>query len=129
MRKLILSYCLLAGLCDAATGALLVASPGRVLVLMRVGAPPAEPVYLRFIGVFVASVGLAYLYPLVFGAAGRLAVVFEVTALVRAAVALFVTVAVAAGALTPPWLSVAFTDAAFAVLQLGLLRKGALNAV
>jgi len=31
MRKLILSYCLLAGLCDAATGALLVASPAALI--------------------------------------------------------------------------------------------------
>ena len=81
---------------------------------------------IGWIGVFVASVGLAYLYPLLprWRRAGRLRTVLEVTALQRAAVALLVGCALAGGALPPGWWVVAVTDATLAAAQLVLLRSG-----
>jgi len=124
-------YCVLAGGCDLATGLGLVAAPYTVLAWMGIGGVAGGAwIYLRFVGVFVAGVGAAYLYPLLLSALGgsdrpgRLPVVIEVTALLRTGVALFVTGAVAAGALDVPWLSVAATDAVLAALQLWMLRRG-----
>lgn len=127
MRRVIPLYCLMAGSCDAATGLLLVAGPGLALRLMRIAAVPAEPIYLRWIGVFVACVGLSYLYPFLYrGAPGRearLTVVLEVTVPTRLAVALFVGAGVLAGALSVPWLSVLFTDLVLAAVQLAMLKE------
>lgn len=125
-------YCLAAGACDFTTGVLLIAAPFTVLGLMGVALAPeaaGDGVYLRYIGTFVAAVGASYLYPVVLalvtgGRAGaeRLPTVLEVTALVRGAVALFVTAAVARGALATPWLLVAAVDGGLAVFQIWLLR-------
>ncbi len=123
-RRLITAYCLLAGACDALTGALLVSAPIATLQLMRIADLPAEPVYLRFLGAFVGGVGLAYLYPFLFrGWSGaRLAVVLEVTALVRLCVALFLGVSIARGALSVPWSTVLLTDLLLAAAQIWMLR-------
>lgn len=128
-------YCALAGSCDLITGLALIAAPGTVLGWMGIaGVPEVAWPYLRFVGAFVAGVGASYLYPLwpwllsVLGTGerpGRLPAIIEVTALVRTGVALFLVGAVAAGALSAPWLSVAATDATLAVLQLWLLSRGA----
>lgn len=118
------AYCLLAGACDATTGALLVAAPGLTLGWMGIAQRPSEPVYLRFVGVFVAAVGLSYLYPfLTLYREARFRVVLETTALIRLAVAVFVGAAVIARALTPLWLSVCATDLALATFQLTVLRR------
>lgn len=120
-------YCLAAGACDTATGALLVALPLPTLALMGVPAPACETVFLRYIGAFVAAVGLLYLYP--FAVEGRapwrrLPTVVEATALVRCGIAAFVALAVAVGSLAAAWLSVAAVDAGLAAAQLVLLRRG-----
>ena len=121
-------YCLLAGCCDTATGVLLVAAPAFTLQLMRIPTAPSEPVFLRWIGVFVGSVGLAYLYPFVHGVSSRTAptlrVVLEWSTLARLAVAAFVGASVAGGALAPGWLSVCFTDLSLAVVQVVMLARG-----
>jgi len=125
-------YSLAAGACDLTTGVLLIATPFTVLGLMGVAEAPgtgAEGVYLRYVGTFVAAVGASYLYPLVLslrgggrGGAERLPTVLEVTALVRGAVALFVTAAVSAGSLAAPWLLVAGVDGGLALVQIWLVR-------
>ena len=121
-------FCLAIGAGDAATGLLLVAAPALVLRLLGLGAPPgADLVFVRFVGVFVASVGLSYLYPWLAGRAGRaprLRTAIEITAGVRLAVALFLAIAVLAGALDLPWSAVGAYDALVASLQLGLLLRG-----
>lgn len=118
-------YCLLAGACDAGTGAALMAVPAFTLGLMRTGPVPAEAVYLRFVGAFVTAVGLAYLYPFLLPPRrGRWAGMLEVTALVRLVVAGFVGLAVATRALAPAWLTVTVVDAGLAFTQLGLLGRG-----
>jgi hypothetical protein len=107
----------------------LVLAPGLVTALLGIPGLPAEPIFLRWIGVFVGGVGLAYLFPFLPGArppglAVRLGVVIEVTALIRTLVAVFVTFATAARALPAAWLSVAATDAALAAVQVAMLRRG-----
>jgi hypothetical protein len=121
-------FCLIAGGGDAATGLLLVAAPGLVLRLLGIDRPAGDLVFLRFAGVFVACVGLAYLYPWFWrdGARwnARLATAIEITAGIRLAVTLFFGCAVASGALEPAWLAVGIYDAALAILQLVLRARG-----
>jgi len=119
-------YCLLAGLCDAATGILLLAAPRFVFSLLGLEPLPSPPIYASFVGVFVLAVGLAYLYPWVISAAGRrerIRVVFEVTALSRLAVALFLGFAILDRALGLLWGIVLLTDFSLAGFQLFLLRR------
>lgn len=121
-------YCWGAGAADGLTGLSLIAAPLAVLAAMGIVDPPAEPIYLRFIGAFVLGVGLAYLVPMA-GAAERREArwreVFEVTALLRATVALFLVAAVASAALAAAWLLVAAFDGALAGFQIAVLRAGA----
>ncbi|MBZ0112615.1 MAG: hypothetical protein K8J08_09150 [Thermoanaerobaculia bacterium] len=121
------AYMTLAGLCDAATGLLLVASPEWVMSVLNL--TPADPssIFLRWVGAFVLSVGLVYLYPWLLSAARRrrrFVVVVETTVVIRAVVAAFVSGAVLGGSLEPGWWVVALSDASMALIQVGLLRWG-----
>lgn len=136
-----LVYCWLAGLCDLLTGILLVLSPETVLAML--GLPEvSEPIFLRYVGVFVANVGLAYSLPWwprgsgwsphgrgassvrASGVTQAIEQVFALTALVRLSVASFLFVAVLADALAGPWLLVGLTDLALAGVQIAWLRRG-----
>jgi hypothetical protein len=127
------AFAVAVGLCDATTGAALVAAPLWTLARLGIAPLPAEPVYQRWIGAFVLAVGLAYLYPFLLRGAEvarrgeRLATVFEVTALVRAAVAATAGGAIACGALPLAWLGVPLFDAAVVWAQVALLRRGGLR--
>ena len=129
----VVAFAVAIGLCDAATGVALLAAPLWTLARMGIEPLPTEPVFQRWIGAFVLAVGLAYLYPFLLRGAerarrgDRLATVFEVTALARLAVALTAGGAIAAGALGPDWLGVPLFDAAVAVAQIALLRRGGLR--
>lgn len=121
-RKLLTLYQLLAGLCDASTGVLLLIAPAWTLRLMDIARPPEPLVFASYIGVFVFAVGLSYLWSLAFWPlSARTAQLWQaqwtVTALVRSLVAVFVSVQVMTGALEPRWISVAGTDAVFALIQ------------
>jgi hypothetical protein len=122
-------FCFIAGLCDASTGVLLVAAPALTLRLMGIESAPADPTFLRFVGVFVGGVGLCYLYPWLLDARRReerVWTVLEVSAGLRLLVAAFVLTSVATGALVARWSMVAVTDLAFALAQLaGIARRGA----
>lgn len=119
-------FCLLAGGGDAVTGLLLVAAPSLVLSLLGLSPPEGSLILLRFVGVFVGCVGLAYLYPWLLKANRdrRIVSALEITAGVRLAVALFIGVAVAEGQLELPWAAVGTYDAVVALAQLGLLVFG-----
>lgn len=126
-RLIVRTLCIAAGASDTGTGALLVVVPGFMLGVL--GIPlPTETVYLRFVGVFVGAVGLAYLYPLLLrdrdARRARLIAALEWTAGVRLAVAGFVAVSVVVGALAEAWLLVGFFDAGVALAQFGLLGWG-----
>jgi hypothetical protein len=121
-------FCVAVGACDTATGACLLAVPGLLLGVLDIAAPTSATVYIRLVGVFVACVGLAYLYPWLFPPGrereARLAVSVELTALCRFAVALFVGVSVVAGVLSAAWLTVAAFDGGVAIVQMTLLVRG-----
>ena len=118
-------FCLLAGGGDAATGLLLLAAPQLVLRLLGMTAPGEDLVLLRFVGVFVACVGLACLYPWLLHDRGhRVRTAIEITTGVRLAVALFLGFAVMTGRLDLPWMTVGAYDALVAVAQIGLLVRG-----
>jgi hypothetical protein len=119
-------FCFIAGLCDASTGALLVAAPALTLRLMGIEPAPSDPTLLRFVGVFVGGVGLSYLYPWALDARrreDRVWTVLEVSAGLRLLVAAFVLSSVATGALVPRWSMVAVTDLAFALAQLAWIAR------
>ena len=124
----LLSYQWLAGLCDAATGVLLVFAPGWTLSLMGVQHPPQPLDFAAFIGVFVLSVGLAYIYaaqlPMNAANAPRWQAVWCVTALSRTLVASFLGWKIFSGHLEMAWLTVALTDGVLAATQWLGLRQG-----
>ena len=118
-------FCLLAGGGDAATGLLLLAAPRLVLRLLGAADPGEDLVLLRFVGVFVGCVGLAYLYPWLLRDRGhRARAAIEITAGIRLAVALFLGCAILTGQLDLPWATVGAYDALVAMAQIGLLARG-----
>jgi hypothetical protein len=119
---------LVIGLSDALTGALLIVAPEFTLGLMRLHVPADALPFLSFIGAFVQSVGLACLYGAFLTwrhcAASAIEAVWLLTAITRAAVAIFVLQSVMTGALEAGWLSVAVTDGACVLVQTIGLHKG-----
>lgn len=114
-------WSVLAGSMDALTGILLVFAPGLVLRLL--GISHAGPlVFVSWIGVFVAAVGLSY--GLVFRGPAAGETVWAFTALARSLVFVFLTVHVALGRMETAWLLVAVSDAAVAAVQFAGLRAG-----
>jgi hypothetical protein len=131
-RRLLILYQFIAGLCDTGTGALLIAAPEWTLRLMGLHLIPQPVVFVRYIGVFVLSVGLTYLWalarwPLTSHAHIGWATQWKITALVRLLVAVFVFWQVASGGLEIGWIMVAISDAAFATVQWVGLRNGWLS--
>ena len=131
-RRWLLVYQYAAGLCDTTTGLLLLAAPAGTLALMGLTIIPQPVVFVRYIGIFVLSVGLTYLW-----AAGRWPLTshahigwvtqWKITALVRTLVALFVVWQVVSGSLEGRWISVALSDGFFAVIQWTGLFQGWLD--
>lgn len=112
------------GAMDALTGLLLVISPTLVLSLLRITPPSAETLpFISWIGIFVMAVGLSYGLALS-TRVGRGETVWSFTALVRLLVALFLLVKITTGVLPLAWGIVAASDAAVAVVQIIILRKG-----
>lgn len=115
---------------DLVTGALLVAAP--TFAFAQLGFAPVAPaatIFVRWIGVFVAALGAAYLLP--FRVVDkrerdeRLRAALEWTALARLAVAAFVAFAVLTAALPEGWCFVGSYDALAATAQLALLASWA----
>lgn len=125
------AMCALAGLMDAATGALLLAAPLWTLRLMGITVLPAEPLFQRWIGAFVCSVGCSYLFPFLLRPGPerdhRVAGILTMATIVRIFIAAFSGAAIAAGALEPAWLSVTATDASLAIAQIIVLRRKVLT--
>ena len=120
-------YQVAAGSCDTATGVMLVAAPTMTLGLMGLTVKPEPLALVRYVGVFVLAVGLSYLWLAADGpaiAGERWRTQWQITALVRTLVAVFVSWQVAVGGLEVRWLSVAATDATFAAVQWFGLGRG-----
>ncbi len=129
-RRILLGYQVITGLSDTATGLLLVFAPALTLHLMKLQAAPEALPFLSYIGVFVLSVGIACLYGAILtNHPEKLEVVWLLTAITRALVAVFVIAKILSGTLEPGWISVAITDALFAFLQAIGLAKGWLRHV
>lgn len=128
IRSLLLAYQVLTGLSDTVTGALLIIAPELTLSLMRLHAPSEAYPYISYLGAFVLSVGLACLYGAALivraGSPRKLEVVWLLTAITRASVAIVVIAQVVAHALQAGWLAVAAFDAACVLLQAVGLRQG-----
>jgi hypothetical protein len=128
-RGLLLLYQYTAGLCDAITGLLLIATPEWTLHLMGLTVIPQPVAFVRYIGVFVLSVGLSYIlaavrWPLTARAHIGWSTQWKITAMIRALVALFVVWQVATAGIEARWITVAFSDGAFAIIQWIGLRNG-----
>lgn len=125
---LLLGYQLLTGLSDTATGALLIFAPAWTLHLMRLQPVGAATPFLSWIGAFVLSVGLACLYGAMLTSdkamPAKLSVVWLLTGITRALVAVFVLSQIATGSLESGWISVALTDGTLALLQFAGLATG-----
>lgn len=132
LRRRLILYQYVAGLCDTGTGLLLIAAPAWTLGLMGLSTVPQPVAFIRYIGVFVLAVGLTYLWaalrwPLTGHADIAWSTQWKITALVRSLVAVFVLWQVAAAALEFRWISVGATDGTFALIQIFGLRKGWLS--
>jgi hypothetical protein len=119
--RLAVACCVLAGGGDALTGFLLLTAPAFVLRMLGLPVPDGLAM-VRFVGVFVACVGLAYFWGL--SRRSRLATAIEITAGFRLAVALFLAVAATVGEMEAPWLLVGGYDAVVATVQLVMLSRG-----
>lgn len=132
-RRILLGYQTICGVSDTATGLLLIFAPALTLHLMKLEAVPDTLPFLSYIGVFVLSVGLTCLYGAYLApqpiAVEKLEVVWLLTAMTRALVALFVVSKVISGTLESGWITVAITDALFASIQAVGLWKGWLRHV
>ncbi len=126
-RTILLAYQILIGLSDTATGLLLVVAPAFTLGLMGLHPPVDTLPFQSFIGAFVLSVGLACFY----GASlmlkrespCRVEAIWQLTALTRGCVALFVFAAVLGHTLEPGWLTVGISDGACVLFQVIGLRN------
>ena len=127
-RPILITYQLAIGFSDTATGALLVISPGVALGLMRLHVPADALTFLSFIGAFVLSVGLACLYGAWVivrrGSPCKLEVVWLLTAVTRASVAIFLVAQILGHTLEAGWITVAITDGSCVLIQAIGLRKG-----
>jgi hypothetical protein len=114
-----IALCWLCLVGDGGTGLMLMAVPHFALERMGVASPPAELVYIRYIGVFVLFAGLAYALPLIRRDALR--TVLELTTVLRLMVAAFVSGAMLTHSLDGGWWSVPVYDGLLAFLQAGFL--------
>ncbi len=126
MKSWLRIYCLLAGAGDAATGALLLAAPGRVTALL--GLEPARRRRLTPRSSALScwrSASPTSIPSLSMRAAGetRLRHVFETTAISRLAVASYLAAAILGGRLGISWAVVLATDLALGAFQVVWLRR------
>ena len=110
---------------DVAAGLALVAAPGAVLPLVGLAVPEGDgAVYLRWVGLYAAALGAAYLLGGQTRAPGALRAVLSLTLPFRLGTGVFVSLAVGRGALAAPWLFVAAINLALVAAQGWLLAKG-----
>jgi len=128
-RTLAIAFTAFAGGLDTIAGLGFVFLPEATLAAM--GADPemeADAFFLSFVGVFVVSVGLGYLWALQRwlkrGDTAFLRAVWRLTILFRLASGTYCAVSLLNGDLDAGWLGVPLADFVFASLQIWLLRAG-----
>ncbi len=128
LRRSLTIYQWLAGLSDTVTGLLLLLFPEYTFSLMGLR-PGYDRALVRFIGVFVFSLGLTYLWTVVRMPLNELAVPawltqWKITALIRGMVAVFLVWQLAAQTMEPRWLSVCVFDGVVAGFQFIGIDRG-----
>jgi hypothetical protein len=122
-KQFIIGWSVAVGAMDALTGLLLVVAPAQVLQMLGIERPaPDALVFLSWMGVFVAGVGLSYTMVMGDWRQGR--AVWMFTSLVRALVAVFIVWRITDGSLAPAWVTVALADFLVAVVQTAVVRAG-----
>ena len=127
-RTVLLAYQWTTALSDTCTGALLYVAPAFTLRLMGVHAPANAMPYIGYIGAFVLSVGLSCAYGAYLIHVGacveRIEMVWLLTAISRAAVALYLVPGIFSGVFEPAWAGVVLFDGICVVVQgIGLRGK------
>lgn len=123
-RPWILLYQWAAGLCDTATGALLIAAPAWTFALMKLTVLPRPVAFVRFVGAFVFCVGFTYLWAAAGWPLSEWRTQWRITALIRTAAALLLLWQIASGAMERGWMAVLLTDGILAAFQwIGLARN------
>jgi hypothetical protein len=118
-------YATLVGGIDFCTGLALIAVPAFTLDVMGAAVPGTDAlVFVRFVGVFVASVGASYLWASLFARAESFRTVLQLTLLFRLGAGTFTGVAVLAAMLGTAWLAVTATDLTCVLVQAWLLMRG-----
>lgn len=108
---------------------LLLFAPAFTLGLMHVSSPPNPIVFISYIGAFVLSVGLSYVWiaalsPLSPRNAPAWSTQWQITALIRTVIALFLIAETATGRMEPAWILVALTDGIIAIVRwIGVARR------
>ncbi|MES2657756.1 MAG: hypothetical protein V4689_04010 [Verrucomicrobiota bacterium] len=111
------------GSMDAVTGLLLVFVPALVLNLLGIETPSADAlVFVSWMGVFIAGVGLSYAMAL--GKRSRGETVWAFTAMIRILVAVFLTIRILDGTLAANWGVVGGCDGIVGLVQVVILRLG-----
>jgi|TARA_B110000285_G_scaffold77816_1_gene89634 hypothetical protein len=127
-QRTVLALCLLAGLMDSSSGMLLMTAPAFTMGLMQLDVSTVELlVFIRFIGAFVFSVGMLYVFAWLQYLRSEswqpVRAVLLMTAWVRLVICFFTAVAIATGDLPVGWASVTLTDGCLAALQLWIVLK------
>jgi hypothetical protein len=110
------------GAMDACTGLLLIFVPEFTLRMMGVAAHPEALVFISWMGVFIAAVGMSY--GLVFRGGREATTVWSFTSVVRLMVTVYLTWKISIGELPVSWGLVAIADGIVSVGQLIILRAG-----
>ena len=128
LRQALTIYQWFAGLADAGTGLLLVAFPDYTYALMGFS-PTRDRALVRFVGVFVFSVGLTYLWtvvrwPLHSRAIPAWVTQWKITAFMRGLVAAFLVWQLLAQSMEARWLTVCVFDGVLAAIQFIGIDRG-----
>ena len=123
LRHWLTFYQYAAGICDTSTGLLILCFPTYILGVMRLFFAPDAITFVRFVAVFVLCVGLTYLWtsmrwPLSEHTGLVWLTQWKITALFRAAVALFLLWEVTQHQLQFRWITVGVFDGVLAAIQI-----------
>lgn len=127
-RQWLSFYQYAAGVCDTGTGLLLIFVPAFTFHLMGLSVLPQPVAFVRYIGVFVMSVGITYLWTVTRWPLNEYSAIvwltqWRITAVIRMFVAVFIVWQLAIHGLEFGWVAVALTDGILAVVQIVGLQQ------